>query len=222
PEGIRIESGDFRELGKTIPLDSIDLIFTDPNYGEDYLDLWQPLAELATRVLKPGGFFLTYSGQTFLPQVISKLTRHEETGKPLLEYYWMAGKYHDQGHVSIWVKKIWTQWKPILILRKPGDSYDHEWLLDMIRMGTRATAKELHDYGQSPEDAKYYIAKLTKPQDIVLDPCCGSGAILLGAKALDRRVIGFDIEKETAEIALARLTEVNDKIFANTGTLQPV
>jgi len=35
PEGIRIESGDFRELGENIPPDSIDLIFTEMEVHEE-------------------------------------------------------------------------------------------------------------------------------------------------------------------------------------------
>ena len=48
--------GDFIEQSqKEIPDSSIDLIFTDPPYGKEYLSLYQELAKLAVRVLKPGG-----------------------------------------------------------------------------------------------------------------------------------------------------------------------
>jgi site-specific DNA-methyltransferase (adenine-specific) len=203
PEGIRIESGDFRELGQNIPPDSIDLIFTDPSYGKEYLGLWSPLAELAAKVLKPGRFLLTYCGKLYLPSILAELGEH-------LEYYWIAGKYYDEGHSFFRSKKIWDQWRPILIYQKPGPT-EHEWFLDMIRMGSRQEAKEFHDYGQSIEDAKYYISKLTVPGDVVLDVCCGSGTILLAAKLSNRRAIGFDVDESLSRIAKARLAENKDE-----------
>ncbi len=199
-----IQNCDFRSNNGHIPADSIDLIFTDPNYAEDFLDVWQPLAELATRVLKPGAFLLVYSGQTFFPDVLKFLL---SSG---LEYYWLAGKYHDQGHVSIWAKKVWTQWKPILIFKKPGNSNSHKWFLDMLRMGARTEAKKLDNYGQSSEDAKYFIDKLSEPGDLILDPCCGSGTILAAAKMMGRKVMGFDINNDKCNITLARLAAIND------------
>ncbi len=205
PEGVIIKTGDFRELGQDIPLDSIDLIFTDPSYGKEYLDLWSPLAELAARVLKPGRFLLAYCGKLYLPSILAELGEH-------LEYYWIAGKYYDQGHSFFRSKKIWDQWRPILIYQKPGPgAIEHEWFLDMIRMGSREEAKELHDYGQSMEDAKYYISKLTVPGEIVLDVCCGSGSIVMAAKLSNRRAIGFDIDESLSRITKARLAENKDE-----------
>ena len=36
PKGAKLIEGDFVEYSKAIPGNSIDLIFTDPPYGEDY------------------------------------------------------------------------------------------------------------------------------------------------------------------------------------------
>jgi DNA modification methylase len=134
---------------------------------------------------------------------MSKLGKH-------LEYYWIAGKYYDQGHSFFRSRKIWDQWRPILIYQKPGQT-EHEWFLDMIRMGNREDAKELHDYGQSIEDAKYYIQKLTIPGEVVLDVCCGSGTILAAAKQTGRKVIGFDVDESLTRVAKSRLVKVVDE-----------
>jgi hypothetical protein len=48
--------GDFmKQSQKEIPYSSIDLIFTDPPYGKEYLQLYKELGKLAIRVLRPGG-----------------------------------------------------------------------------------------------------------------------------------------------------------------------
>jgi 16S rRNA G966 N2-methylase RsmD len=44
-----------KQSQKEIPYSSIDLIFTDPPYGKEYLQLYKELGKLAIRVLRPGG-----------------------------------------------------------------------------------------------------------------------------------------------------------------------
>jgi site-specific DNA-methyltransferase (adenine-specific) len=51
----------------------------------------------------------------------------------------------------------------------------------------------------------YLIAHLSKPNDLILDPFCGSGTTCVAAKKLGRRYIGIDISEEYCEIARMRL-----------------
>ena len=68
-----IVTGDARELAQALPDESIDLIFTDPVYWQ--IDDYAWLAELAARVLKPGGNVLAYAGHV--------QQRHHELGWPV-------------------------------------------------------------------------------------------------------------------------------------------
>src|SRR5262249_36957206 len=63
-EGIVI--GDFREMAKEIPDNSVQLIFMDPPYDRDSLPLYEAAAEIGARILKPGGSLITYTGQILL------------------------------------------------------------------------------------------------------------------------------------------------------------
>lgn len=64
--------GDFRAVASTKLLaSSIDLIFTDPPYNGESLHLYKDLAQLADRVLKPGGSLITYFAQYALPILLS-------------------------------------------------------------------------------------------------------------------------------------------------------
>ena len=47
PEGVKLIQGDFVENSNDIPDNSIDLIFTDLPYGEEYLHLYKSLLEVA-------------------------------------------------------------------------------------------------------------------------------------------------------------------------------
>lgn len=57
-----------------------------------------------------------------------------------------------------------------------------------------------------PEIPHYFISKYTKKGDIVLDPFCGSGTVLLEAKILKRKAIGIDINPVAKLIADVKTT----------------
>lgn len=59
--------------------------------------------------------------------------------------------------------------------------------------------------------ALYLISFLSKPNDIVLDPFCGSGTFLLAAKLLKRNYIGIEIDKKYYENTIHRLNNLKDK-----------
>jgi len=201
PPEITMRNGDFRNLGSSIPDNSVDLVFCDPNYGQDYLDCWEPLAELAARVLRPGKFLIAYSGQSYLDHVIRSLGKH-------LVYHWAASRVFRHGQGRAWHRNVWLGWKPLLIFRKQpeyGHAYECPWFTDVVYKGGGEGDKDLHDYGQAVEDAAYFISKFTHEGELVLDPFCGSGTTLLAAKSLGRRALGFEVDPKIANIARRRL-----------------
>ena len=191
PPALDLRSGDFREVLKDVPDNSVDLVFTDPPYGEEHLDLWNSLGEVAARILKPGGLLLAYSGQEFLPRVLNDLSKH-------LNYSWLAGIYHTGGHIQIWKHKVWNQWKPILVFSK-GKEGERDWYLDMYH-GEKGD-KDAHEWAQGEGEAAYYIERLTSEGDYIIDPMCGSGTIPRAAYRLKRRALGVDIDPENIAIA---------------------
>jgi site-specific DNA-methyltransferase (adenine-specific) len=61
-----------------------------------------------------------------------------------------------------------------------------------------------------PEDlAKDHIISWSNPDDLILDPMCGSGTTCKMAKLLGRRYIGIDISPEYCKIAEERLQAVS-------------
>jgi hypothetical protein len=63
PNGVKLILGDFREVSKRIPGNSVDATVTDPPYVEKDLPLYKSLGELAFTVLKPGGSLVMYASE---------------------------------------------------------------------------------------------------------------------------------------------------------------
>jgi hypothetical protein len=66
---------------------SVDLIITDPLYGEEYLYLLDGLAQLACKKLKPGGSLVFSYGQYHMDKLLVEVFSKY---RPQLNYVWMS------------------------------------------------------------------------------------------------------------------------------------
>lgn len=178
-----------------LPRASVDMIFTDPPYHDEYLDLYGALAELAAHVLKPGAYLMTYCGKMFLPTIINTL---EANG---LEYVWTAAVFQPFSKSKISKHNLFENWRPILLFKKPGDSKVREWVQDVVR-GTRD--KDFHDWQQDEDAPRQYIPAYTFEGDIVLDPFVGGGTTVAVCKELKRHFLGFDQDPDAVKMSIAR------------------
>jgi len=192
PENIKIDLklGDFRELIKEIPDNSIDLILTDPPYSEHFL--WLALGKEGKRVLKPSGFLIAYSGQFHLTKILRLLEDN-------LNYYWEGFLYHKGQTGQQFEVNMWNRAKPILFFYKPPLKKQEKWLEDVLV--SEKPEKDLHEWGQSIEPFKKLIDCFTEPNETVLDPMFGGGTVIRACVELKRNVIGFEIKKEYYGIA---------------------
>lgn len=188
--------GDMRELGKRIESNTVDLILTDPPYPGEFLPLFSELSVLAARVLKPGGLCLVYSGQIFLPDVMTRLCES-------LEYAWTFAIRHSGGNQRIFKVNVNTAWKPVIALYKPPLSIWWDSFIDVVSGGRE---KDLHEWQQAESEAAYFIEHLTLPGQIVVDPFCGSGTVLKAAKELGRQYQGIELDSEHVQQATRRLS----------------
>lgn len=197
PPGCDIRHGDFRQVLADIEPGSVDLIFTDPPYPKEFLPLWRDLAELAARVLKPGGRLMAYSGQSHLPAVMGMLAEH-------LEYDWTCALALPGAQNNVYHRHIRNGWKPLLLFaRAPYEA--RTWIRDTYT--SEGMVKDDHEWQQSEGAAQHYIGELTRPGDLVLDPFLGSGTTAAVAVKLGRAFVGCDIDPVAVATTRRRLAE---------------
>jgi hypothetical protein len=102
--------GSMQELGRKISSNSIDLIFTDPPYGEEYLHLYVDLAKLAVDVLKDGTSLITFVGHHNIFKINQLLGAHT----PILKYHWLIIVRHNGSLSRVHQKRVWPHYKPLL------------------------------------------------------------------------------------------------------------
>lgn len=198
-EDIKILEGDFTKLIKDIPDNSVDLILTDPPYGQDFIPLLDTLASESQRVLKKGGWFVSYYGSYYLNQFYPIFDRH-------LMYYWTDSLVHTGTAGKPPLRNIRCEWKPIVLYYKPPLKEPQECQSDLIQGGGRQ--KGLHKWEQSVKESRYLLRIFTKENDLVLDPLAGSGTVLHACYLENRKCIGFDIDPEAIATTKKRLAHV--------------
>ena len=189
--------GDFIEKSKTLPDNSIDLIFTDPPYGKKWLPIYEKLAETASRVLKSGGSLVTNLGHHILPEVIEYM---QGSG---LNYHWILtvklagpfGRFHARG--------VTIKTKSLLWVIKGEKCNAVDFISDLIESTT--PEKVAHEWEQSTNEPRHVVSRLTVENQIVFDPMMGSGTTGVAALMLNRKFIGIEIDEEKFEIAKKRI-----------------
>jgi len=192
---IHYEKTAFDVLNK-IPNDSIDLIYTDPPYPRKFLYLYEGLAKIAPRIMKNHASLLTIVGHYELPEVIKYFD-----GK--LKYRWINCMNQEEGQHPRMLMGIEVMWKPILWYVKGTFPHGKGFIRDMIKI--KQPDKKYHRWQQSESWAEYYVKRLTKEGDIILDPFCGIGTSCIVAKKLNRKFIGIDNDEKNVKIASSLL-----------------
>ncbi len=190
--------GDAMELAsQKIGDGTVDLIFTDPPYTKEYHYCYEWLAKEAARVLKPSGFLIAYVGPYWKHRVMMTLGEY-------LEYFYDFILIHKGNTSILWPRRIISGYKSLLCYTQKGSKAVPVTNVLGKYDGTGGD-KRYHRWGQEANTARYYIDVFSREGDLVVDYFLGGGTFAEVCKALNRNFIGFEIDRDTFNMARARV-----------------
>ena len=204
---IELWQGDCLELMKNIPDKSIDLVLTDPPYLREFLYTYGYLANECPRIMKDGASLVSIVGHFAIPEVL-------EMFKDKLKWRWMFCMNQFEGSHARMAMGIEVMWKPCLWYVKRAYPQGRGFIKDgLVISGKGGQKKENHKWEQDLSWAKFFIEKLTKEGDMVLDPFLGSGTTALACKELGRNFIGIEISSDYFKIAENRIKQTQEMML---------
>ncbi|QNN23517.1 hypothetical protein HED60_14950 [Planctomycetales bacterium ZRK34] len=207
-----IMQGDCLVDGRQIPDGTVDAVIVDPPFGIRYrgqnnrqralLNDEQPFVWFlpeAYRVLRPGGSLICFCQWRVM----------EDFRRPiqLAGFRIMNCLIWDKGHGGMghtgcqFAPRHEVAWFAIkgrfrFPGRRPADVLPHRIVPPKRRI--HSTQKPLSLMTD-------LIDSVTKPDELIYDPCCGSGSTVVAAVATGRRAIGMDLDAEHVAAARHRL-----------------
>jgi ParB-like chromosome segregation protein Spo0J len=198
--------GDFREKGKEIPDNSFDAVFCDPPYAEEFLYLAEPLGLLSWKVLIPGSsLFVIFPspGKSYLHYL-------DAIRKCGFQFVQEIPIIHSGGIDRLHEYRILAYKKPLMWFYKPDSNGKMTIYKDMKNViyseAPNKDEKKDFEWLQSPIEVKHALDAVTVPKMKVLDPMAGEGTTGIGALELCLYFTGIEINKETYDKAVFRLS----------------
>ncbi len=207
----KIIKGDCINFLKNLPNNCIDLIITDPPYGNNAAYGWNnktiknnknPLINCLAlaecyRVLRKNSTmynFTNWKHYPFLVEFIMKYTKFKIR------------------HLIVWKKHNfglgWAfrhQYELILVLEKGKPKYNLTDFSDVQTCSHINHNKANHPHEKPVDLIIKMIQHSSKEGDVILDPFCGSGSVCVACQKRGRKWIGIDIDEEYVEMARERI-----------------
>jgi len=207
----KIINGDCLKILKEFPKNCIDLIITDPPYGDNVAYGWSnkiiknnnnPLINCSAlvecyRVLKKNSslyLFTNWKHYPFLTEFILRYTKFKIR------------------HLVVWKKHNfglgWAfrhQYELILVLEKGKPRYKLKDFSDVQTCSHINHNAQTHPHEKPVDLIKKMVEHSSKGGDLILDPFCGSGSVCVACNETGRNFIGIEIEEKWCGVARERV-----------------
>ena len=207
----RIIQGDCIGLLRKLPNNCVNLIVTDPPYGDNVAYGWNnktiknnqnPLINCFAiaefyRILKRNSstyIFTNWKHYPFLTEFILRYTKFKIR------------------HVVVWKKHNfemgWAfrhQYELILVLEKGKPKYNLTNFSDVQTAQHINHNKRTHPHEKPVDLITKLINHSSKKGDLVLDPFCGSGSVCVACKESGRNWIGMELDKGYVEMTKEKI-----------------
>jgi len=202
-----ILNGDCTELMRDLERRSVDFILTDPPYitryrgrdgrtvaNDDNARWLKPAFRQMHRVLKPGGFCISFYGWNKVDLFVDAW---RDAGFRIVGHLIFRKRYASSARF------LRYEHEQAYLLAKGDVTPPSKPISDVIDFPY--TGNRLHPTQKPVEALTPLIEAFSKPGDLVLDPFCGSGSTLVAARELDRDFLGIELSREHHRTAGERL-----------------
>ncbi len=234
---VTIYHGDCTSVLPTIRSESVDLVWTDPPYGNSNQsgDLQDSLLRKNGRRGRP----IANDGRKSMMRIVdfaldeaARILKRESAccvcssgggGANGPMFAWLANRMDVDGlkffHCVIWDKinpglgwRYRRRHEMVMVsFREDGNiSWANSEVAVPNIISCTAPYRRQHPNQKPEELVGRFIQLHTRPGDLIVDPFMGSGTTLLVAKKLRRRAIGIELEKQYCRNAAARLKELEE------------
>ena len=196
---------DVSALGERLKSGSVDAIITNPPYVAEKVGVYETLAGVAARLLRPGGVLVAMAGHIWLPETLDRL-RAGAAGTDL-NYQWTLAELLPWSQQIVHSRKVVPRWKPAVIMAR--GRRDGERFVDLVQAKRLkpGETKQHHEWEQNIDVAEALVERFTDPGDFLVDPFCGSGTFGVAAIRAGRRWHGSDIDRAAVDTTIRRLSE---------------
>ena len=228
-KGIVIYHGDCRDVLPTLEAGSVDLVLTDPPYGE-HQAVWdtakpcESIWDQMQRILVSGGVLYYWGFWGHAEWVLGNARRVGLTPQTQITWWFRTGRpeklsyREDTENAWYFSKGEPSTFNPAQDLEPYEDENNYRrYGRNGKHPGTVWIASRIfHNHPQNvghptqkPLEIFNKILRISSnADDLVLDPFMGSGTTLRAAKDLGRRAIGIEISEAYCEIAVRRLSQM--------------
>jgi len=208
----KIILGDCIKVMRKLPNNCIDLIITDPPYGDNVAYGWNnkiiknnenPLINCSAlaefyRILKKNSsvyIFTNWKHYPFLTEFILRYTKFNIR------------------HLIVWQKHNfglgWAfrhQYELILVLEKGKPKYNLTDFSDVQTCSHINHDKENHPHQKPVDLLEKMILHSSKEGQLILDPFCGSGSVCVACQKTNRKFLGIEVDKRWVGVARGRIS----------------
>ncbi|MCS6795066.1 MAG: site-specific DNA-methyltransferase [Raineya sp.] len=224
-----LQNGDSRDLIKTIPSGSVDLILTDPpynlgNYSTGNIELkWRKninndLAEWDTVAFQPKEWvsefkrILKPTGNIFAFTSYNLIGKWHEAFDPEFDTFQFMVWHKTNPTPKIFKAGFLNSCELIICCWNKGHTWNflsqkemHNFIESPICMGAERLKEPNHPAQKPVKVLKKIIEIASNPNQVVFDPFMGVGSTGVAALQMNRKFIGFELEKTYFEAAKKRI-----------------
>lgn len=187
-----------------------DAATIDLSYAKVDLPFYDVAGRVLAHVMKDGASLLAWIGQVYYLDALNLLREHLNFQFPLVHV--LLGNRRQQ----IISQKVSTNSKHVAWFVK--GRYQGPLIRDTIIVPSSLCEpeKNYHDWQQHESDAHDWMSYFVHEGDCVFDLALGTGTFGVVAVKLGARIVGYEIEKATYDIAVARISLAHSGLGSRT------